>query len=502
METVVEINGNGSEIVDEKENGRESSIAPVGMPNFDEDVLAIPRVHLGPGSLSIFKIPTILFKHKKDAYLPNGFSFGPWHYHKPHLQATREIKIRCLHDVLGRAPNPRDKLAELKEGVRKMVLEGWIHSCYAEEVELSSEQLVETLLLDGCFIIEVLHRRNLLQSGILFHYIYHDLILLENQIPWFVLNYLFGKVAKMDKDKRLVVLVIRIFAYIFSYDGLIVEGEILELEEHGIAHILDLLRKYMLLSNVSDFEQPGETSLWKRFVPKCLRPGRGTTTQRPSLGAENLREMEIGPPRSRVRDFEPEETSMWKYLGTERLRPAENLREMEIRLPSASRLKEAGIQFKRVRSRPMLDIRFRNGVLEVPSLSIHETTESLFRNLIAYEQCCSHYSTFASYAKLMDDLIDTVEDIEILSKSGVICNSLNPEDATQVFNLLCRDTYIGHGHFHYADIYRDVNSYCMRLWPRWRAFYIQNYFAKPWAVVSQIFALAILALTILQVLHK
>ncbi|GKU97489.1 hypothetical protein SLEP1_g10632 [Rubroshorea leprosula] len=36
-----------------------------------------------------------------------------------------------------------------------------------------------------------------------------------------------------------------------------------------------------------------------------------------------------------------------------------------------------------------------------------------------------------SYAKLMDNLIDTVEDIDTLRKSGIICNSLNPRDATK-----------------------------------------------------------------------
>lgn len=172
--------------------------------------------------------------------------------------------------------------------------------------------------------------------------------------------------------------------------------------------------------------------------------------------------------------------------------------EFQALLPSASQLHEAGVKFKRGQSRPMLDVRFRKGVLELPHLLIHETTESLFRNLIAFEQCrlnCPPVVT--SYAKLMDNLIDTPQDIHILRKSGVISNSLNPEDAAQFFNQLYSDTYISH--LHYREIYWEVYFYCSWWWPRWRSFYVHNYFTKPWAIVSQVFALAILILTILQV---
>lgn len=261
-------------------------------------------------------------------------------------------------------------------------------------------------------------------------------------------------------------LAVDFFKNVFSYDRIYIAEAILEQE--SVEHILDLLRKCMFISFLRDEKmEQSLLTLLKGLVPKCLTMTPIRTTM--------------------IRHFLDRENG--------------SLRELETQIPSASRLKEAGVKFQRAGYRPMLDVRFRKGVIQLPHLLIHSTTESLFRNLIAFEQCHWHFRPIVtSYAKLMDDLIDTVEDVDILSKNGVICNLLNPEDATQFFNLLCSDTHISH--LHYGEIYWEVNSYCRRLWPRWRAFYIHNYFAKPWAIVSQIFALVILTLTILQVVHK
>ena len=43
-------------------------------------------------------------------------------------------------------------------------------------------------------------------------------------------------------------------------------------------------------------------------------------------------------------------------------------------VPSATRLIKAGIKFKKSTSNNMFDIKFRNGVLEIPQILIHEGT--------------------------------------------------------------------------------------------------------------------------------
>ncbi|WRX21141.1 Protein of unknown function DUF247, partial [Theobroma cacao] len=148
---------------------------------------------------------------------------------------------------------------------------------------------------------------------------------------------------------------------------------------------------------------------------------------------------------------------------------------------------EFGVKFVKVESNRILDIKFKNGSLEIPSLLIQETTETILRNLIAYEQCLpNRRPIFTCYAKLLDNLIDTTNDMDILCKKEIFDNWLSPEDATQFFNKLYNDTYVKE--FYYSKLCDDLNRHCKRGWPRWRAYYVQNYFTKPWAIAAQIYA--------------
>ena len=132
---------------------------------------------------------------------------------------------------------------------------------------------------------------------------------------------------------------------------------------------------------------------------------------------------------------------------------------------------------------------------------IQETTETIFRNLIAYEQCLPNCEPiFISYAKVMDNLIDTPSDLDVLCKEDIRDNWLSPEDATQFFNNLYNDTYVKK--FYYSQLCNDLNVYCGKWWHKWRAAYVQNYLSRPWAILAQIYAVVIFILTLLQTLNK
>ena len=96
-------------------------------------------------------------------------------------------------------------------------------------------------------------------------------------------------------------------------------------------------------------------------------------------------------------------------------------------LPGAvNLLQESGLKFEGTKGESLLDIRFEEkrrqwiwcqlGVdheLQFPRIEVdHDQTESLMRNLMALEQCHSHYpgdTTACNYVDLMDTLIDTVQ---------------------------------------------------------------------------------------------
>ncbi|GLU10849.1 hypothetical protein SLE2022_276300 [Rubroshorea leprosula] len=151
------------------------------------------------GKPCIFEIPKTLSRHNKTAYLPSAFSFGPLHHRKPGLQGTQAIKFRFLQDILHRFKDPRAKLAELEREVYERLAE--VRQCYAKQVEEIDDGFVKILVLDGCFIIKLFFNEydelmgegsgpyeTKIDTAYLLQCLYHDLILLENQIPWFVLE--------------------------------------------------------------------------------------------------------------------------------------------------------------------------------------------------------------------------------------------------------------------------------------------------------------------------
>jgi hypothetical protein len=55
-------------------------------------------------------------------------------------------------------------------------------------------------------------------------------------------------------------------------------------------------------------------------------------------------------------------------------------------LCNASQLDKAGVKFKKGTSECLLDLKFTNGVLEIPCLKLHNYSKHIFRNLMALEQ--------------------------------------------------------------------------------------------------------------------
>lgn len=145
-----------------------------------------------------------------------------------------------------------------------------------------------------------------------------------------------------------------------------------------------------------------------------------------------------------------------------------------------------------------LDIKYENGVLEIPPLGIEETIETLFQNIISFEQCSLGCELrFTSYAVLLNNLINTSKDMDILYKNKVIDNWLNPYDMVPFFNKLYYNTHLKK-EIYYQKLCKDVNEYCNRKWPRCHAILVRNYFNTQWAILSTTAFAILLFLSFLQ----
>ena len=170
----------------------------------------------------IFKTPVILKRHNKKAYIPNTFSIGPLHHDNPNLKATEKMKVKYLGGLISRSDCSDEMLGTLISSITEVEKEA--RECYVEAIDqyCSPEEFLKILVIDSCFIIELFCRNNfpklreendpIFSMSIMVEVLHHDLMLLENQVPWMVLEHLFSLIRGPESNIPLSKL-----AYLFFF---------------------------------------------------------------------------------------------------------------------------------------------------------------------------------------------------------------------------------------------------------------------------------------------
>ncbi|KAF7850672.1 hypothetical protein BT93_L5118 [Corymbia citriodora subsp. variegata] len=431
-----------------------------------EEKLAQGRHDDVPGSwakLSIYQIPRHLKHGDEKAWVPQVVSLGPYHHGDEHLRHMEWHKWRCLHRILERSGQG---IGLYLDSVKKV--EQRARACYEGRISMSCDKFVEMMVLDGCFVIELFQgfvkgfeklgypyndpvfsmRGSILQ-------IQRDMIMLENQIPLFILDRLLGlQLGDPNQKERVATLAIRFFYplrpkyYIFILAG----RKILRFDPlyyHGKVHCLEVFRGSRLQ----------------------LGPKRSKTTQR-SQG--------------------------WQQLTR-----------------CLTELREDGIKIMPSYLDILGDIQFEDGILLIPQFEIHEWTRSLFLNLIAFEQ--SHFDCrnhITSYVIFMHNLMNSPEDVRGLRDSNIIkyCRGSDAEVA-DLFKRLCEGVVLDKNNSYLNDLSFQVENYCFfnrvslktilaRKWKTWKAILKILYFDSPYSIIiSIIVAFVLLVLTFIQAFY-
>ncbi|XP_019088326.1 PREDICTED: uncharacterized protein LOC104721636 isoform X2 [Camelina sativa] len=169
--------------------------------------------------------------------------------------------------------------------------------------------------------------------------------------------------------------------------------------------------------------------------------------------------------------------------------------------PEATELHTVGVNFKPAEASCLLDISFSDGVLKIPTIFIDDLTESLYRNIIAFEQCHCSDKNFLHYIRLLGCLIKSPTDANLLIRSGIIMNNLgNAEDVSKLFHSIYKEVIFGR-RFYFQTISENLQAYCNTPWNRWKAILRHDffYFHSPWSVVSVFAVILLIILTFIQV---
>ncbi|EAY74303.1 hypothetical protein OsI_02192 [Oryza sativa Indica Group] len=396
-------------------------------------------------TFTIFRVPAFLRESSRTSYEPRLVSIGPYYHGAAALRAMEDHKWRYLHDLLSRragdstpVPTASALIAEVRS------LEAKARACYSEDpVDLSSDDFVQMLLLDGCFILEFFFklanqlRDKLCDVGWGLTFVLSDLLLMENQIPLFVLERLYATVAG-ERGSKLSLLNLLI-EYIGSEDDEPITRPTSNVDWE-VNHILHLY--------------------YEIFVPKRTPPPS------PPPGSHNTRAPRV--------------------------------------IPCAVEMSEAGVTFA-VRQNPETDYDVvfdaRRGVMEIPTILIDDAKTPLLTNLIAFEQSQGQDQQLllSSYVALMGQLIVTARDVALLRRRGVLENKLaNDDDAARFFNHLGDCGAVNHDSHAFVGLYKDVDRYCGTWWRRRTAALRRDYFASPWSAISFVAAAVAVVLAVMQ----
>jgi hypothetical protein len=423
-------------------------------------------------TVCIFRVPHSLREGDKKAYFPQLVSLGPYHHGQRRLRQMDRHKWRALHHVLERTS---EDVELYLQAVRE--LEERARGCYEGSITLSSSEFVQMMVLDGCFVIELLQGaakgfENLGYSSDdpvfakrgSIHSIQRDMIMLENQLPLFILDRLLGlQLGDPDQEGEVAKLIPRFFDALMPTD--VPTDESFPAYESTILgpgpsslHCLDVFRRSLLRKRPQDLSSRKPQRL-SRFT--------------------NLGEYFTSPP------------------------PPVFVKRRQQLIHCVTELREAGVKFKRRKTDNFWDINFKNGILQIPKLLIHYGTKALFLNLIAFEQCHPDGGNkITSYVVFMDNLINSHQDVAYLHYCGIIEHWLGSDaEVADLFNHLCQEVVFDRSTSYLSSLSSNVNGYYYKKWNAWRASLKHNYFSNPWAFISLVAAFILLLLTFLQTFY-
>ncbi|KAG5252725.1 UPF0481 protein [Salix suchowensis] len=363
----------------------------------------------------ISKVPRLLrqIQSNQTCYDPSLVSIGPYHHGKPELRDMEMLKVTFTSKFVD------------DSGLSIQYLYG----------KVAEVQFARMMFIDGCFILQFMHCLNgesekLEMSDRQIFHVKRDLLLLENQLPFAVLDSLRKQRYKNLSESNEIINDF-LSLHIRSSSKPIPKWVPIALTTLGLVMIPILFPLFLLC-----------------FIILACHVFFSYRRVGPFRYSKNV-SLDWSPPPKKT---QPEHLlqllyykSMYHYSKRNQKKTPPGSRGHGLYY-SAKNLKKSGIRF-----RP----RWTGAITDL--------TESLLLNLVAYESAVAlDQQWVSSYILFMDSLIDDAEDVEELRSNGIIINYLGADQ--KVANLfkamgesMTDDTYDTAA---YNDVKMAINKQC------------------------------------------
>uniref|UniRef100_A0A6N2MK54 Uncharacterized protein n=1 Tax=Salix viminalis TaxID=40686 RepID=A0A6N2MK54_SALVM len=334
------------------------------------------------------KVPSKFRKviQSRDCYDPSVVSIGPYHHWNEGLKDMGGLKfdLACqfVKDSGGKPEEMYQKVKQEAKDARK---------CYMEDEatkKFDEEQFSKMMFIDGCFILQFIYYflhepENLMMSNYEASLVTKDLFLLENQLPFVVLESLLSFRAGESK--------------------------------------LDLLRNFC--KHVRAKPALGRRESFRQKILKLYGKLSKALTGNVSKGL----------------DEQTQPTHLLEFFHTQYVHSgvSDDHHPSGEKMPSywhypAKEFRNVGISLKPSKTSRFSDVRFEptllGGTLYIPQLIIGDCTKPLLLNLVAYEACSDKSKDWVtSFVCSLGSLIDSPEDVKELRSRGLLLSTLGSD---------------------------------------------------------------------------
>ncbi|GLU01132.1 hypothetical protein SLE2022_184570 [Rubroshorea leprosula] len=396
----------------------------------------------------IFRVPKSLRDHKPEAYTPQLIALGPYYHLNSELYEMQRYKI-----VLAKMFSNQYQLVEIQQLVDQLLtIVPKIRHSYRGRLNLENQTLAMIFTVDGLFLLQLLDnyvkqkeipRTSSLSSSLLVHSssgkklpgdaILRDVLMLENQIPRFVLLEILAKMSCLGStspDKFLSTLFLDFCKVIspIKVERCNPESEVLEHE-----HLLDLLYQYITYKDEKEHrltEYHSQKSREGFDIEANLNTSANSNVF--SKLWSKISEINIGFLRI-FTQFIDLFLNILAHLG---ISATAFFNDKKVLIPSVSELWIAQMRFAPATGGTRyVEFNEKTNTLYLPIITLNPTSEVLIKNLVAYETMeKSDALSFRRFSELMGAIIDTVEDVELLRKSKVLESEMSSAEIAEIFN--------------------------------------------------------------------
>ncbi|XP_050235176.1 putative UPF0481 protein At3g02645 [Mercurialis annua] len=503
--------------------------------------------------VSIFNVPKLLMLASPDSYTPQEVAIGPYHYYRPELYEMERYKLAAAKTTQKQLRNNIkfqyivDQLTELELLVR---------ASYHKFLDFSPDTLAWMMAIDGSFLLEFLQiyaiREGATGTGIssrmshLVDYagrksaqnaILRDIVMLENQIPLFVLRKIL-EIQFSDSDLADDMLLFMLSGFLKELSPFkMIKSEAGTSSMQRYSHLLDYLYE-MIVPKVElapheitelledhhrgEGEEGSETSsaTYSSYVKDFLTHFSKIISKVNKGPFKILKKLIFSRPiklvfalpwkiLSNLPGFSIIKQPVHYFMSAEEKEEIKTENENdknkpplveEIAIPCVTDLLKSGVRFLPTTGN-ISSISFdpKTVTFHLPIISLDVNSEVVLRNLVAYETSnASGPLVFTRYTELMNGIIDTEEDVKLLREKGVIINRMKRDkEAADLWNGMNKSIRLTKVPF-LDKVIEDVNKHYNGRWIVKTRNFLKSYVFGSWQFLTLLAAIFLLMLTTLQ----